>query len=94
MEKNIENKIVLLTTEGCLGCSIIKRSITQAIAKAKINITFEEKDLGIVKKSFLKTNGIKDVPAVLFYKNDNLVLKAFGSKPEPVITRWIDIHFK
>lgn len=77
-----------------MGCAIIRRAIHDAVIKSNIPIEVKEKDVSEVKKSFLKANGIKDFPTVLFYKNDKLVLRQKGSKPEPVITRWIDIHFR
>ena len=90
----MNNKILLLTTKNCLGCSVIKKSIEQAINKTSVPIEFEEKDMTDVKKAFLKANNIKDFPTVMFYKDNKCVLLSTGSKPEPVITRWIDIHFK
>ena len=39
------NKIMLITSEGCLGCKIMKNSINNAIKKTKTDITVEEIDI-------------------------------------------------
>lgn len=87
------NKIMLITTKGCEGCTIARNSIKDAISKTKKFITFEEKDTTEVNKKFLKTFGIEDFPAILLFKNEKLKLKWIGSVPSIVILRWIDINF-
>ena len=87
------NKILLLTTRGCEGCSIMRTSIKQAIILSKKDIAFEEKDLGQLTKAFIQVNRIKDYPTVLFYKDDILKRKEVGSRPYIVVLRWIDIDF-
>lgn len=87
------NKIMLITTEGCLGCAIAKNSINEAIKESKKSITFEERDATKVKKQFLRTFGIVDFPAILFFKDEELKVKKIGSVPAVVILRWIYINF-
>lgn len=87
------NKIMLITTEGCQGCAIARNSIKDAISQTKKSITFEERNSTEVKKKFLRTFGIIDFPAILFFKDEELKVKKIGSVPSIVILRWIDINF-
>ena len=87
------NKIMLITTKGCQGCTIARNSIKDAISQTKKSITFEERDTEEVKKKFLRTFGIADFPAILFFKDEELKVKKIGSVPSIVILRWIDINF-
>lgn len=87
------NKIILITTKGCEGCTIARNSIKDAISKTKKSITFEEKDITEVNKEFIKTFRIEDFPAILLFKDKKLKLNWIGSVPSIVILRWIDINF-
>ena len=87
------NKIMLITTEGCLGCTIARNSINEAIKETKKSITFEDIDCKELTKKFLRTFGIVDFPAILFFKDEELKVKKIGSVPAVVILRWIDINF-
>lgn len=87
------NKIMLITTKGCQGCTIARNSIKDAISQTKKSITFEERDTDEVKKKFLRTFGIADFPAILLFKDEELKVKKVGSVPAIVILRWIDINF-
>lgn len=84
---------MLITTEGCQGCTIARNSIKDAISQTKKSITFEERDSTEVKKKFLRTFGIADFPAILFFKDEELKVKKVGSVPSIIILRWIDINF-
>lgn len=88
------NKIVLITTRGCEGCSVMRYSINSAILYSSKEIEFEAKDvstLDIVERNNLK---LRDFPTTLFYKDGNLVRKEVGTRPYIVVLRWIDIDFK
>lgn len=87
------NKITLISTKGCEGCTIARNSIKDAISKTRKSITFEEKDITEVNKKFIKTFGIEDFPTILLLKDEKLKLKWTGSVPSIVILRWIDINF-
>ena len=87
------NKIMLITTEGCQGCVIARNIIKDAISQTKKSITFEERDTTELTKQFLRTFGIVDFPAILFFKDEELKVKKIGSVPAVVILRWIDINF-
>ena len=39
------NKITLITSEGCLGCEVMRASIKAAIEKTNVDITVEEIDI-------------------------------------------------
>ena len=88
------NKIVLITTRGCEGCSVMRYSINSAILYSSKEIEFESKDvstLDIRERNNLK---LRDFPTTLFYKDDILVRKEVGTRPYIVVLRWIDIDFK
>lgn len=88
------NKIVLITTRGCEGCSVMRYSINSAILYSSKEIEFEAKDvstLNIVERNNLK---LRDFPTTLFYKDGNLVRKEVGTRPYIVVLRWIDIDFE
>ena len=87
------NKIMLITTKGCEGCTIARNSIKDAINQTKKSITFEEKDTTEVSNKFLRLFKIEDFPAILFFKYKKLKFKRIGSVPSIVILRWIDINF-
>ena len=87
------NRIMLITTKGCEGCTIARNSIKDAISQTKKSISFEEIDVNEVNKKFLKTFDIEDFPAILFFKDKKLKFKRIGSVPSIVILRWIDINF-
>ena len=87
-------KILLITTEGCEGCTIMKNNVQQAINASNKNITFETKDRRDINKKFLYIHSIKDFPTILLFIDDRLKYKYSGTMPSIVVTRWIDIHFK
>jgi thioredoxin-related protein len=89
----ITKKIVLVTTKGCEGCSIMNRHIKEAIENKK-DIAYSCKDRDDVGTKYTRTFSIRDFPTVLFFKDDTLIFKYTGSMPTVVINRWIDIYFK
>lgn len=88
------NKILLLTTKGCLGCEIVDKNIQFALDDTSKQIVYDKQDVTTIEKSFLKKNNIKDFPCILFIKDDNVVFNKVGSCPRIFINRWIDIYFK
>ena len=94
MLNNAMNKIILITTKGCEGCSVMRANTTHAVTTSRIDIEFEIKDVSELDKKALRTYGIKDFPTILFFKDNALKHKYIGSMPSIVITRWIDIYFK
>lgn len=88
------NKIILITTEGCEGCAIMRNSINQAIALTSKEVTFVQKDFKDINKKQLAVNKVKDFPTVLFLKDDLIVRKESGTRPYIVVLRWIDVDFK
>lgn len=88
------NKIVLITTRGCEGCSIMRNSIKQALNNTSKKIEFVIKDITELtkeEKSKLKTS---DFPTTLFYKNNRITRQEVGTRPYIVVVRWIDVDFK
>lgn len=88
------NKIVLITTKGCEGCSIMNNSIKQALNNTNKNIEYVIKDiedLNKKEKSKIKTS---DFPTTIFYKNNRITRQEVGTRPYIIVLRWIDIDFK
>lgn len=88
------NKILLITTKGCEGCSIMHKSIKQALNCTSKTIEYVVKDiteLAKEEKSKLKTS---DFPTTIFYKNNRITRKEVGTRPYIVVVRWIDVDFK
>ena len=88
------NKILLITTKGCEGCSIMHKSIKQALDCTSKTIEYVVKDiieLTKEEKSKLKTS---DFPTTVFYKNNKITRKEVGTRPYIVVVRWIDVDFK
>lgn len=87
-------KIMLITTKGCEGCTIMRHNTQAAVLKARKEIEFEIKDRVEVGKKFLRTFNINDFPTILLFKDNEFKFKYVGSMPTIVVTRWIDIYFK
>ena len=88
------NKIVLITTKGCEGCSIMRYSINSALLYSSKEIEFEVKDVSEMSGTEKYRLRLTDFPTTLFYKDGNLVRKEVGTRPYIVVLRWIDIDFK
>lgn len=88
------NKIVLITTKGCEGCSIMRYSINSALLYSSKEIEFEVKDVSEMSGAEKYRLRLTDFPTTLFYKDGNLVRKEIGTRPHIVVLRWIDIDFK
>lgn len=86
------NKIIVITTKGCEGCSIAKQHIESAILQSSKEITREWIDRADAKE-LVKQNKIKDFPAVLYVVDDIIKYKAIGSYPTAIYLRWIDMYF-
>lgn len=94
MDKVNNNKILVITTEGCEACEIAKNNILIAKADSKVDINVQVENHKNLDKEFLKRNNIKDYPTVLYIINDIIIKKAVGSFPSAVYLRWIDMYFK
>ena len=88
-----QNKVLLITTKGCAGCTILRKLINEAISMYRGTITFEEKDLSECDKKFIKQNKITDFPTTFLIKSDIIRFKFIGTKPSIVIHRWFEVHF-
>lgn len=88
------NRITLITSEGCLGCEVMKASIKAAIEKTKANIYIDEMDINKVNRGFIKKFRIEDTPCALFFKDDKFLFKKIGSVPTVVVVQWINVHYK
>lgn len=88
------NKIILITSEGCLGCEVMRNSINTAISKVKIAVDVEEKDITSLDKYFKRTFNVTDTPCMLLFKDNKFLFKKVGSVPAVVVIQWINVHFK
>lgn len=88
------NEIVLITTEGCEGCNIMRNNIRQAVNHTSKKISFRVKDIKHISNKEIRTLVLRDFPTTLFYKDEQLTRKEVGTRPEIMILRWIDIDFK
>lgn len=86
------NKVLLITTKGCVGCAILRRLISEAIDMYNKDINFEEKDVSNCDKNWIKQNKITDFPTTLLIKGDVIKFKFTGTRPSIVIHRWLKIH--
>ena len=91
-------EIMLITTKGCEGCSIMRASINKALALTKKEgIYFHEIDVEKLREEniILYTNlKLRDFPTIVFKKDNIITRKEVGTKPYIVVLRWIDIDFK
>jgi thiol-disulfide isomerase/thioredoxin len=88
------NKITLITSEGCLGCQVMKNSIAAALLKTNADITVETIDIKDTDKKLIKRFNITDTPCAIFYKDDKYLFKKIGSVPSVVVVQWINVHYK
>ena len=88
------NKITLITSEGCLGCQVMKNSIDAALLKTNADITVETIDIKDVGKKLIKDFHITDTPCTIFFKNNKYLFKKIGSVPSVVVVQWINVHYK
>ena len=88
------NKITLITSEGCLGCEVMKASIKSAIEKTKVDIEIEEMDIKNTSKYIIRRFNITDTPCAIFFRNDKYLFKKIGSVPAVVVVQWINVHYK
>lgn len=88
------NKITLITSEGCVGCEVMRNSIDSAVKQTKVNVEVEVMDIKDVNKKFIKTFHITDTPCALFFRDDQYLFKKVGSVPTVVVVQWINVHFK
>lgn len=78
------NRIVIITTEGCEGCEIMKRIVSNAYLEAKIENTsfgcydFKEQEV----ENLVADNNIKDFPTTLFIKDNQVIDTILGSLPK------------
>ena len=88
------NKITLITSEGCLGCEVMRASIKAAIEKTKVDIEIEEMDINNTPKKIIKQFHVDDTACAIFFKNNKYLFKKIGSVPTVVVVQWINVHYK
>ena len=86
------NKITLITSEGCLGCEVMRASIKAAIEKTKVDIEIEEMDINNTPKKIIKQFHVDDTPCAIFFKNNKYLFKKIGSVPTVVVVQWSSVH--
>ena len=88
------NKITLITSEGCLGCQVMKNSITSALSQTNVDVTVETIAIKDADKKLIKRFNITDTPCTMFFKDDKYLFKKIGSIPAVVVVQWINVHYK
>lgn len=75
------NRVLLITTEGCEGCDIMKRIVSGAYIEAKIEDTsfgcydFQDNEI----ENIVNENNIEDFPTTILIKDNKVVNKILGS---------------
>lgn len=86
-------QIVLVTTDGCEACNIMRKNCVEAIKETSKVIDFKERNIAECSKWFIKKNNITDFPTILLIENDIVKFKYTGTRPKIVILRWTDVWF-
>lgn len=94
--KTIEKKILVITTNGCIGCEVQRRNVHEAIKQVHHlgNITQENADWKKVSRTLLKQCNVKDYPTTIFLVDNQPRFRCEGSYQVPVLVRWIDLYMK
>ena len=89
------NKIILITTEGCIACNIAEKILSKAIKQCDIrDIKVEVVGFLYNKyKELVKRESISDFPATIFLKDDNVVDKFVGTTSVPQLISRIEHCF-
>lgn len=94
------NKVILLiTTNGCKGCSVQLKSLKEAIKLSHKTIHFEIQDISEMTKQEIakwrkKRIFLKDFPTTIFINDDIITFKTEGSLPSIVNLMYIDLYLK
>ena len=86
-------KAVLITTEGCEGCRIMRNILEKAIYYLDKDITLEVadcKDKSV--KKYINLYNISDFPNTLLLRDKTVTFTWTGTYPIPVVKRWLEIH--
>lgn len=81
-------RLILVTTKGCEACNIMRRLINKALSYDMIqakSIHYIEMDISDYNKSEFKQKDVKDFPALLFIKNNEVLSTIEGTAPIPHI---------
>lgn len=81
------NRVVLITTEGCEGCNIMKRIVSTAYLDAKVeNVSFGQYDFREREvEDIVRDNNISDFPTTLFIKENKVIDKIIGTRTKEEI---------
>ena len=91
----MNDKVRLVTTEGCEGCRIMTHIINEAIKKSTYtHIELEVIDFKDAKyKQFLNRYFVKDFPAILFMRENEVLCKFTGTNTIDYFTDKIKYWF-
>lgn len=78
--KKDENLILLITTKGCEGCSIMNNVILKSLDQLTTNIKYVTTDVTECDKKLLMEHKVTDFPTTLFFRNGIFVDKFVGTK--------------
>lgn len=77
----MNNRVVLITTEGCEACMFMQRIVAKAYSDAKVEDTsigvYDVQDREV--EDLIIKNDIKDFPTTLFIKDGQVIDKVLGT---------------
>lgn len=87
------NNIIVITTEGCYGCTVI-RNLLEQIDTSKFNINIQYIDcLDYRVKSYIQLSDITDFPTILFIKDNNIIKTITGTTTKRNLEEIISLLF-
>lgn len=87
------NTIIIITTEGCIGCQIMIDIVTNAINESNKDIELIVSSHEFISKEFLKNNNIKDFPSTVFVSNNEIKGILVGTVNSSVVKDKINKYF-
>lgn len=74
------NKILIVTTKGCVACDIQFRNVNKAATfLCAHNLIVQRIDFEIVDRNSLSTYEVTDFPTTLYFNNGELIDRQVGS---------------
>lgn len=87
-------KIILIVTDGCGACKIMRRLIREALRNTSKRVEFEVQSRKQADKVMMIHHNITDFPATVFIKDNNVKYVHIGTTAVPAINRYIDVYLK
>ena len=87
-------KIILIVTDGCTACKIMRRLICEALRNTVKEIEFEVQNRKQADKVMMIHHDITDFPATVLIKDDVVKYVIIGTTAAAAINRYIDVYLK